>query len=327
MRIGLKDIDAEIAAKVAERLLSPLKDFLGENIHWKGIPWKFRWQAISEAPTFQRKREPNSDERAAYESRCRREDSFGYRIAAAILIPLASGLCTLTFTRSGYELSGGLLLSSGAVWAGGTALGTWWALKARPQTRLSYSLSLSEMRAVFPHLALNRAERVYCDALLMMVRTQTDSGTERTFQEIMLQLNTLLQNYRQLDQRRQSLLPIMGMHSVADLEREFGELGRKLDTISDTITRNAVQQSLEMCSTRLENARQIIQNLERLQVQQDAIVQTLASALSAMARMQTAPVLQAGETAQEIAQTVSQMNQQTWAVEKAVEEVMTIGIE
>ncbi len=327
MRIGLKDIDAEIAAKVAERLLSPLKDFLGENIHWKGLPWKFRWQAISEAPTFQRKREPNSDERAAYETRCRREDSFAYRVVAAILIPFASALCLIAFLTGGHEPSGALLLTSGTTWAGGTALGVWWAQKARPQARIAYALSLSEMRSVFPHLTLNRAERVYCDALLMMVRTQTDSGTERTFQEIMLQLNTLLQNYRQLDQKRQSLLPIMGLHSIVDLEREFGELGRKLDTISDPITRNAVQQSLEMCSTRLENARQIVQNLERLQVQQDAIVQTLASALSAMARMQTAPVLQAGETAQEIAQTVSQMNQQTWAVEKAVEEVMTIGIE
>lgn len=327
MRIGLKDIDTEIAAKMAGCLLSPLKDFLGENIHWKGLPWKFRWQAISEAPTLQRKREPNSDERAAYEMRARREDRFAGRLVAAVLVPLATGLGLAAFSSGGHEPSSAFLLASGGIWVGGTTLGVWWAQKARPQARIAYSLSLSEMRSAFPHLTLNRAERVYCDALLMMVRTQTDSGTERTFQEIMLQLNTLLQNYRQLDQRRQSLLPIMGLHSIADLEREFGELGRRLDTISDPITRNAVQQSLEMCSTRLENARQIVQNLERLQVQQDAIVQTLASALSAMARMQTAPVLQAGETAQEIAQTVSQMNQQTWAVEKAVEEVMTIGIE
>ena len=327
MRIGLKDIDPEIAVKVGERLLSPLKDFLGENIHWKGIPWRVRWQATTGAPAFQRKREPNSDERAAYEMRSRRDDNHAYRVMGAILAPFATALGLVMALSGGHEPTTGLLLISGATWVGGTAFGMWWAQKAHPQARLGYSLSLAEMRSVFPNITLSRAERVYCDALLMMVRTQTDSGTERTFQEIMLQLNTLLQNYRQLDQRRQSLLPILGLHSVSDLEREFGELGRKLDAISDPITRNAVQQSLEMCSTRLENARQIIQNLERLQVQQDAIVQTLASALSAMARMQTAPVLQAGETAQEIAQTVSQMNQQTWAVEKAVEEVMTIGIE
>jgi len=78
MRVGLKDIDPEIAAKVAERLLSPLKDFLGENIHWKGIPWKLRWQSASGAPSLQRKREPNADERAAYELRCQREERFGW---------------------------------------------------------------------------------------------------------------------------------------------------------------------------------------------------------------------------------------------------------
>jgi len=327
MRIGLNDIDQHIAVKVASRLLAPIKEFLLEDIHWKGIPWKFQWKSSTGTPSLQRKREPNADERASYELRQHREERYAYRITGAILVPFASALALIVAFNGGHEPSAGLLATSGAAWMGGTALGMWWAQKGTPQARLANSLSNAEMRSVFPHLTLNRAERIYCDALLMIVRTETDSETEKTFRELLNQLNELLKNYRQLDQKRQSLLPILGLHSVNDLEREFGEWGQRLDATTDNISRSAIQQSLEMCATRLSNARQIQQNLERLQVQQDTIVQTLASALSAMARMQIAPALQAGEAAQEIALSVSQMNQQTWAVEQAVEEVLSIKIE
>ena len=209
-------------------------------------------------------------------------------------------------------------------WLGGAGLGGVWASRATPKSRLAFAMHPEEMRAVFPLLKLSRAERIYCDALLLLARTETTAETERNFRNLLQQLNDLMRNARQLEAQKQSLLPIMGMHSIVQLEAEYGELGRRLDSLSDLVSRQALEQSLAMCAARLQNAKTLKQSLERISAQQEAINQTLASALSAMARIQVAPSMKSDTIAEEIAESVSQMNLQTYAVEQAVEEVMTL---
>lgn len=327
MRIGLKDIDKEIVAKIEDRLLAPLKEFLKEDIHWKGLPFRLHWKWDQGGPALKRKREPNQDELGSYELRKKREETYAYRMATAIMLPmLLSFVTTATLSQTGatplIDLGGGL-----GVLAGSAVLGAWWTKKASAKRRLEDALSLEEMRAVFPLLTLNRAERIYCDALLMLRRIDEKEDTETNFREMLKQLNELLLSYRQLESRRQSLLPILGMLSIAELEQEYGELGQRLDSTQDGVTRNAIQQSLEMCGTRLESAKQIKQNMERLQTQQEAVLQTLASGMSAIARLQVAPSIQVQETAQELTQSVARMHQQNYAVEQAVEEVLTLRLD
>ncbi|MBC7528020.1 MAG: hypothetical protein H7308_10770, partial [Chthonomonadaceae bacterium] len=78
---------------------------------------------------------------------------------------------------------------------------------------------------------------------------------------------------------------------------------------------------------RLESAKQLRQTLERVSGQQEAIGQTLASAVSAMARLQLAPSVHTESAAAQIAGQVTQMNRQTYAMEQAVEEVILLGRE
>ena len=88
MRIGLNEIDNEITAKIEERLLAPVKEFLKEDIHWKGLPFRLHWKWDQGGPSLKRKREPNNDELSAYLLRTKREETFGLRMAGAITVPL-----------------------------------------------------------------------------------------------------------------------------------------------------------------------------------------------------------------------------------------------
>lgn len=325
MRIGLDDIDPHIAQAALERLAAPSNEFLKENIYWGGLmPFRLNWQFHTGKLQLKRKREPTEDEKQAHKLCKKREERVAMRAVASTFGSMGIGSAVIALSAAGAQPSAAGIVAGITAWLAGTGVGVWWTLRATPKASLRRQVLLTEMKAVFPLLSLSRAERIYCDGLLLLARTEADPAAEQTLRETLKQLNTLLQSHRQVEARRASLLPIMGMNAIPELEKEFGELGRRLDAATDSMTRQSLQQSLQMCANRLENARNLIQSLERLNVQQEAIVQTLSSTLSAMARMQVAPDAQTAMVAEEIAATITDMNQRTYAVEQAVEEVISL---
>ncbi len=319
MKIGLDDIDPQIGQALADRLTAPPNEFLRENIAWGGL--FSSWRLDPKNMTVKRRREPSPDERIAHKIRKQREEQMGLRIAGAIFLPLAAG-ALVDVALVGHFAS---LLPGVAVWLTGSGVGSWWATRAVPKTRLRHALHIEEMRAAFPLLSLTRTERIYCDTLLLLARMDVEPETERTLRETLRQLNDLIANSRQLEARRLSLLPVFGNNVIAELETEFGSLGQRLDRTQDPLARQALEQSLQMCANRLDTARNLAQSLERLNVQQEAIGHTIASAQAALARLQVAPSPRTEMAAQTISETVAQMNQQTYAVEQAVQEVITLG--
>ena len=151
MRIGLEDIDPQIAQAVAERLCAPVPEFLKENIAWGGFlsQWKFDPKNLS----VKRKRDPSGDEKRAYEIRKERETQFGLRIAGAICLPMiASSVPGGLFGMMHQPMLA--VAASVATWAAGTGVGVWWTLRALPKSRLTQAIQQPEMRAVFPLLTL-----------------------------------------------------------------------------------------------------------------------------------------------------------------------------
>ena len=213
-----------------------------------------------------------------------------------------------------------------SVWAGGTGAGSWTAFRSLPRKqKRTPPLQLDAMRNVFPHLSLTRAERIYCDVLLFLARAETTQDGEETMRDTLRQLNELLASNRQLEQKRLSLLPLLGANVEVELQAEANHLRRRLEGTVDPIARASHEQSLRMIATRIETAQNLQTGLERLNAQQEAVTQTLASAFASLGRMQiTADQPRADFAMQDISQTVAQMNQQTYAVEKAVEEVLTL---
>ncbi len=323
MRIGLDEIDPQIGEAMVDRLSAPLNDFLRDNIRWGSfnllpISWEIKGGTVK----VTKRREPTEDERFAHSMRRKRDEQVSMRALGAAFLPSVAGTVVGWTVAMGEPTTG--LISGLAVWAAGTGAGVWWTRRATPRERLRRHVQLEELRAVLPLLSLTRAERVYGDALLLLARTDATPEAENTLRDTLRQLNGLLNSSRQLEHRRATLLPLLGQHSTAELEREYAEIAGRLSQATDCITRSMMQQSLQMCATRLENAKAFAQGLERLNAQQEAILHTLASALSAMARLQILSNPQTEVAAQEIAQTVASMSQQTRAVEQAVEEVMSL---
>ena len=311
MRIGLHDMDNRIADDLKARLTAPKSELF----------WTSFWFPLNTS-LIRRMKRP-TEEKHLLPLIQAREKPFLWRVEATFVTSFILAIFTLLSTTPAID-SLPVFIGSAIGWTGATTFGVWRSRFMHPVRQLERNVSLDEMNAVFPILRLTRAERVYCDALQMLARTETDSTTEYAMRDALRQLNDLMKNGRLLESRRANLIAIKGMNVLNELQSEYGALGRKLDAATDAMTRQSIQQSLQMCAARLENARNIEQSLERLNAQQEAIVQTLATTLSAMARLQAAPDVRAEAAANEIAETVAQMNRQTYAVEQAVEEVITL---
>ncbi len=202
------------------------------------------------------------------------------------------------------------------------------ALNAAPQSVKITELRPEGLKDVFASLSLTRAERVYCDVLLFLARAQPNSDTEQTMRETLRQLNDLMQSSRQLEEQRLSLIPLLGANVVPELRTEYDQLKSRLETATDPMTRASLEQSRRMVLSRIENAHNLQIGLERLNTQQEAITQTLSSALSSLGRMHLTADLRADTNTEfamnDITESVTQMNRQTIAVESAVEEVLTL---
>ncbi|MCS6775065.1 MAG: hypothetical protein NZ557_00840 [Chthonomonadaceae bacterium] len=324
MRIGLDDIDPQIAAATAERLEAPLQEFLKEDIHWEGLlPWRLQWQSRTGRLELRRKREPTGVERAAYTLRKKRDERMVWRV----LLPLLGALVVSAGVFGVLDATGNLslpgILLGIVVLIAGSGAGLWWSWKTT-RADLRRNITPVEMRAVFPLLSLSRAERTYCDALQLLAELQVDASLEPNLRETLTQMNALLQSHRQIEAQKASLLSVMGLHSVSALESERNALEHRLAQTTDPIARQALQQSLQMCTNRLESAQELERGLERLNAQQEAIYHTLSSTVSAIARLQAVPGAHAGVAAEEIGSMIAAINAQTRAVEQAVEEVVRL---
>jgi hypothetical protein len=320
VRIATKEIDAEIAEAAIARLAVPRHELLRDDIYWGGLlPIKFNWQFHSGGLSIKRKREPTADERAVYDLRKKIESTIGGYGAGAATAIFSAVMCAVIGNAIGW------LIAVPSAIAGIVCL--YRCHRLVPRVRLHREMAIEEMRAVFPLLSLTRCERIYCDTVLMVARAAPDVEREAAMRATLRQMGELLATSRDLENRRQSLLSVMGSHSIPALEAEAQALAGRLAAERDSVQRRAIEQSIAMCTSRLENARAFEQGLDRLSAQEEAIAQTMASALSALARVQLGPAGETDAAAQQVQETISTMNRQSQAVEQAVLEIMTLRSE
>jgi hypothetical protein len=180
------------------------------------------------------------------------------------------------------------------------------------------------LAAWLPVVELPRLESAYWEAIQVLANDccKLDEPTGR---EMLAQLNTLLARDRELIARRQSIQSVLNSGDTARLEEEREQLAGRVAAASDPIARAAMQESLRMCEVRIENVGKLKPALERLDAQQEAIVQTMASVQSALARWQAAPTVADLPSLEEVQQAVVRINDETFAVERAVQEVTAVG--
>lgn len=183
----------------------------------------------------------------------------------------------------------------------------------------------SDLLAGFlPFLTLTRAERAYCEALVVLSRPEL-SLDEETARSLLAQFNRLMEHSRKLDNQRLELTGPPGSEPVERILDEREALAHRAAAAQDPAARASLEESLRLCDTRLENARAIVPVLERLDAQQEVIVQTLGSMHATLARSESARQPLATPGRDELFQRLEEIGEEAQSVEKAVEEVVTLG--
>ena len=316
MQIGLDDIDPKIANQMEERLAAPPHLYLKDNIFF---PLATRYGI----PGFTRdyhQRDASETERVAFEHRLVR-DNVQANVSRARL---------LSFLMA--AIAGSVVASVAPVIGILFALFTWLIVLQSTMHQISYrrptqavrrQVSVAEMQAVTPLLKLSPVERTYASTLLWLV-SREHYADETSLRSTLHDLNGLLANARHLEQQRKDIEEAMRAEKVVDLQGQQVGLMIELGRTDDPIARRALQQSLDMCATRLQNARALEASLKRLDAQKEVIQQTFALMQSSLTHSHVAQVQPHVPNVLHIQQSVSDMAQ---SVEKSVQEMMMLRAE
>jgi hypothetical protein len=195
------------------------------------------------------------------------------------------------------------------------------AMRARP-TALR-PLSEAELRRAAASLPSNPSEQRYLGTLYELLSAAPALG-QQPARDLLPQLNELLQNDRHLELQRERAQAAMGSRTPAELEAERADLARRTEAATDPVARQAMQQSLELCEERLRGIYALEPQLARIEAQRELISQTFASVQSALAGVQATSGAPAATGVERLGRTVLQINQQTRALEEAVQEVIAL---
>jgi len=316
MQIGLDDIDPQIAAQMEERLTAPLHEYLQDNIFF---PLTTRYGI----PGFMREynqREPNDVERRAFEYRLERDNVFEH-IKRARFLAFALAAIAGTIVASIAPVMGILF-----------ALFTWLIILQssthsiavnRPAVDINRQLSAEEIQAVVPVMKLSFFERTYANTLVWLV-SQDHYADENALRLTLHEMNSLLDNGRNIEEQRKQIEQAMKRDSIVDLEAQEATLRLQLARETDPIVRRALEQSIDLCETRLVNARSLVTSLKRLDAQKELIQQTFAMVQSSLTHSHISPVQANVPHVHHIQQNVSDM---ATSVEKSVQEMILLRSE
>ena len=245
----------------------------------------------------------------------RRYSGFYWGAGAAFLASLLA-VAGFERTNEGLAVLSFLTLNGGAIWLGLQGI-------VRTNKELTRYVSADLMRGATSLVALSPAEQLYCAAVAELVDTEKTLG-EPAQKEMLQQLNELLERHRNLAVPLREFHAASGSSSIAALEEELSSLHQRRDALGDTAARGIMDQSIELCSRRLEQARALEPVRQQAEAQQELIVQTLAAVRSSLARTASRPTTD-GANVHELQESVTQVNRQARAIEEAVAEVVTLG--
>lgn len=180
------------------------------------------------------------------------------------------------------------------------------------------------MRYARENLALSRGEKAYCDAAAALM--DADNVLNEVVQrDVIKQLNGLLDNYRRLEEPVRRAQVASGTDSIDALEQELAGLMARRDIQIDPEARAMMDQSVELCRRRLEAARAVEPARQKVEAQQELILQTMASVQASLGRTGGVNIESTDLNLGELQQSVAQVDTQTRAVEEAVAEVVALS--
>ena len=302
MKIGLRDIDPNIARRIREML-----DYM-------------RTMGFEDR---QHTHTPERDAQLAARTVLQRSDTVPHVVRWASSVGV--GFLTLFMVAGGINsgaIPGPMVMAAPAL-GGLTYWLSWWVNKQQRVDDLDRSMTSEEVRAACSAINATPSETSYFEsiALILEIGAQLDALTGK---DILSELNVLIAQARQLQAHRDNLRAAINAESADALVAQREDLRTKLSRTTDEAARQAIEQSIELLETRCQVAQTLQPSLERVEAQQEVILQTLASVQSSLARMKVAPDALTAPDLAVIQSSISEVTGQTRAVEQAVQEVMSI---
>ncbi|MGC4043227.1 MAG: hypothetical protein QM758_05440 [Armatimonas sp.] len=238
------------------------------------------------------------------------------------------GLLTLIMVGKGINSGAipGPMVIAGPALGGLTYWLSWWGNKQKRVGDLDRSMTSEEVRAAGSVIKATPSETSYFESLALILEIGAPLGGQ-TGQDILSELNVLIAQSRQLQTHRDNLRAATNAESADALVAQREDLRAKLSRTTDEAARRAMEQSIALLETRCQVAQTLQPSLERVEAQQEVILQTLASVQSSLARMKVAPDALIAPDIAVIQNSISEVTGQTRAVEQALQEVMSIRSE
>jgi hypothetical protein len=173
------------------------------------------------------------------------------------------------------------------------------------------------------HIKLTPLDRAYCEVLVWLAKPglRVDDETART---VLAELNRLAGHYRKLEGQKAELASLSDALSHEKAVAELDRLTTLLAEADDPAVRRSIEESVALCRQRVESTRQIEPVAERLQAQQELILQTLASIQANLARLAQADQLLTQTDVAAIREQSEAIQAHAEAVESAVVEVVAL---
>jgi hypothetical protein len=192
---------------------------------------------------------------------------------------------------------------------------------ARTQQELSRFVNADVMRAAAQLVALSRAEQLYCEAVAALVDAEAALG-EAVQRDMLRHLNELLETYRKLEAPLRRHRAASGGAAVEELQRDLASLQQRRAAQENEAARETMDQSIALCSRRLETALALEPAREQAEAQQELILQTLASVQSSLVSIHASPAAPPAAGVEGLQESVLQVSRQARATEEAVAEVL-----
>jgi hypothetical protein len=178
---------------------------------------------------------------------------------------------------------------------------------------------------LLPTAKLNRVEQEYAGALVPLLNDALPmdaAGRRRTLDLT----HGLLRDYRALRAERKRLEGAVKAEDADAVRKEARRLRADLEKAADPAVRESKAQTLRMVERRLEDLEAWQRVVPRLEAQEEAVTQTLATLRVGLLRLAAAPATPAATrtTGEELESLVADVTRRTRAVEQAVQEVETL---
>jgi hypothetical protein len=228
---------------------------------------------------------------------------FSAALSAPLLAPSSEGLALLAFTALG-------------------ALGIGVAAKGfkNVNSQLTRYANAGLLREATNLVTLSSTEQLYCSAVAALI--DCDSLlTEQSQTEILDRLNTLLATARKLEEQLHRFGGSPTSSAIERLTKELETLAARRDALNNPASRELMDQSIELCTQRLQDARALLPAMEQAGAQLELIHQTLASTEESLKRVHAANASVVEADISSIRGVIDQTYTHAKAVEDAVAEL------